>query len=304
VSGADYTMRLEMHHGYSVLHKRYDPTDTRLGRHVRHDSRSLEYLAPSSTRRTLVSVRHESRIPTLDQGQLGSCTGNAATKCLSYAPLWSDLAAQSLGADEATDEAFAVKVYSAATALDDYAGQYPPTDTGSDGLSVAKVLTAAGLISGYRHATSLAAVVTALQTQPVIVGTEWRADMFDPDSSGRLRVTGAVEGGHEYVLDEVDIANQRLWMQNSWGDGWGDTGRAWFTFADFAALLKADGDCTVFTPSTQAPPTPAPPTPTDPTDLFVQQAHAWLALRHTSKPNALFVQQVTAYLDALGRAPE
>src|SRR5262245_14501855 len=69
----------------------YDnPTDPRLGRHVRHDPRSWNFAfgAVADTSR-LASVRHESQIPTLDQGQLGSCTGNAATKCLSYEPFWS-----------------------------------------------------------------------------------------------------------------------------------------------------------------------------------------------------------------------
>ena len=243
---------------FTVRIKTYDVADPRLGRRVGHDSRSLAYLEPKTPSDVVLqSVRHKSEIPTLDQGQLGSCTGNAATKCLSYVPLWGPLApaAAVLSIDDAqADEVYAVGVYSEATSVDPYEGSYPPDDTGSDGLSVAKVLTTRGLISGYRHATSMRRTLNALSRQPVIVGTEWREGMFAPEADGRLRTTGAVAGGHEYVLDEIDVENRRVWMQNSWGESWGVAGRAYFTWQDFRKLLKADGDCTVFVPVTEPAP--------------------------------------------------
>ncbi len=242
---------------------RIPSTDPRLGRHVNHDPRSLRYLAPAQPVSTLTSVRHSSSIPILDQGDLGSCTGNAATACLSYESFWGTGSTVLSTTDATADETYAVGVYSDATKIDDYDGTYPPTDTGSDGLSVAKVLTNRGLISGYTHATSLEAALTALQTQAVITGTEWLNGMFTPDADGRLHVTGSVAGGHEYVLDEVDVPNQRVWMRNSWGDSWGVQGRAYFTWADFQKLLAKDGDVTVFTPASQPAPTPTP----DPSDV-------------------------------------
>jgi hypothetical protein len=60
---------------FSILIKRFDPTDPRLGRHVVHDSRSLRYLAPARDLGTLVSIRHKVEIPIMDQGEVGSCTG-------------------------------------------------------------------------------------------------------------------------------------------------------------------------------------------------------------------------------------
>lgn len=238
-------------------------TDPRLGRHVHHDPRSLRYLAPA--RLDLTSVRHQRYIPVFDQGQLGSCTGNAAAGCLGTGPLFHAIGVTVLGQDETTDETYAVGIYSDAEKLDGGAG-YPPEDQGSSGLSVAKVLKSRGLISGYTHATSLQATLTALAAGPVIVGTSWHEDMFTPDADGRLHPTGAVEGGHEYVLDELDVENQRVWMQNSWGTSWGLTGRAYLTWTDLGTLLDDQGDCTVFvSPSEPAPtPTPAPdPAPED-----------------------------------------
>ncbi|NED51184.1 hypothetical protein G3I24_09730, partial [Micromonospora aurantiaca] len=66
-----------------------------------------------------------------------------------------------------TDEDQARALYSAATRLDEFDGEWPPTDTGSSGLGVAKACKRAGLISGYRHAFGLNAALTALAEQPV-----------------------------------------------------------------------------------------------------------------------------------------
>lgn len=245
---------------YVVTHKRYEPTDSRLGRHVRHDSRSLRYLVVPKKADTLKSVRHLANVPIMDQGSLGSCTGHAATGCLGVGVFWKTSPPKAVlsTVDAIVNSRYAVGVYSEATKIDPFPGTYPPVDTGSDGLSVAKILHSRGLISGYRHATSVAAVLTALAEQPVIVGTEWRYDMFEPDADGRIRITGSLEGGHEYVLDELDMENRRVWVRNSWGTEWGLDGRGYLTFEDLGTLLRAYGDCTVFVPITEPAPEPTP----------------------------------------------
>lgn len=252
--------------GHTLYIERYEPSDPRLGRHVLHDSRSLNFQVEPVDASVLRSIRHTSRIPVLNQGNIGSCTGNAATAVLGTDPFWqTDVVGQVLSATDADlDERYAVSVYGEATTLDPYPGAYPPTDTGSDGLSVAKVLLKRGKIAGYQHATSLAAALTALNKQAVITGTVWKGDMFKPDSEGRIKCTGSVEGGHEYKLDELDVERRRIWIQNSWGTSWGLGGRAWMTWDDFGGLLAQRGDVTVFTPVTQPAPTPTPPTPMPP----------------------------------------
>jgi hypothetical protein len=248
---------------HTLFVKKFNPSDPRLGRNVRHDSRSLQYQVEAEKLSSLKSIRHKRYIPILNQGPLGSCVGNASTANLGTGVFWSDPGIQKLLSvtDAEADETYAVGVYSEATSLDPFDGSYPPTDTGTDGLSAAKVLQKRGLISGYQHATSLEATLTALSKQPVIVGTEWRGDMFNPDPQGRIHITGSVEGGHEYILTELDVENGLVWMDNSWSTVWGIGGRAYFTWDDLGSLLSAEGDCTVFTPITEPAPQPTPPSP-------------------------------------------
>lgn len=270
---------------------RHDP---RLGRNVNHDSRSRSFAVEAAPVAELASVRHQAHIETLDQGQLGSCTGDAAVLCVSMGGLWTAPVAGALASTgTAANQEYAVGVYSDATRLDPFPGSYLPTDTGSDGLSVAKVLTARELISGYRHAFGLQQALTALAGTAVIVGTSWRAAMTMPDRTGRIIPAGRVEGGHEYCLDELDVENQRVWMHNSWGPGWGVEGRAWLAWDDLGTLLDDRGDVTVFVPATDLPPQPLP---VDPQADFAAAATAWVDLRHRSKVNQDFERAIERYL--------
>jgi hypothetical protein len=222
-------------------------TDPRLGRHVDHDPRSRAFAAPEpADLAVLVSVRHQRHIPVLDQGQVGSCTANAAVGALGTSPLWEAHHTLGMsGRSEYADEKLAVALYSAEQiAL--YGQPYPPSDQGGSGLAIAKVLKARGDISGYKHAFSLNACLAALAKQPVIIGIEWLTGMFHPGADGRLFLTGTVAGGHEIVLDELDVENKRVWLTNSWGASWGVQGRAYLTWDDLGALLAQQGDCTVF----------------------------------------------------------
>jgi hypothetical protein len=173
----------------------------------------------------------------LDQGQLGSCTGNAGTGALGTQPFY-DAAGRAVlpAADDATAaEEFAVKLYEDATVVDGYPGTYPPEDTGSSGLAICKVLKTRGTIAGYRWARTAYGLLRLLQNGPVLQGMPWYEAFFEPDAHGFIDASSTwqssrVAGGHEVEaigveLDSSDAFDSVITYVNSWGTGWGDAGR-------------------------------------------------------------------------------
>ena len=209
-----------------------------LGRALQHDEASRLFPAPADTPIESRRWPHVGKV--LDQGQVGSCTGNAAAQSLNHRP-------NHLNGSLVMNEADALRIYGLATQLDGFPGTYPEEDTGSSGLAAAKACQQLGYISGYTHAFGLDHLLAALMVGPLIVGTDWHEDMFNPDPLGIVKPTGAVVGGHEYVVDGVHVAPRMIRFLNSWSNGWGHRGHFWMTFDDFATLLGNDGDAIQFT---------------------------------------------------------
>jgi hypothetical protein len=231
----------------------------RLGRHVNHDDRSLQYLLPEAD--TVATVQWSRVIEVLDQGNVGSCTGNACTGVLGTQPDDADLAAL-IAAGLVLDENEALTLYSAAEVIDGD-GPYPPNDNGSSGLSVAQAAKNAGLCSGYLHALSVAAAHNALQTGPFMVGSNWYTSMDTPDASGLVAIAAdaTVRGGHEYECIGYDEPSDRWHMVNSWGTGYGVAGHFYMDTPTLTRLLAEEGDVTSLVPLSQPAPTPTPPAP-------------------------------------------
>jgi papain like protease len=245
-----------------------------LGRHVEHDSRSLNYAHGVLPKSAIKSVRWKRVIPILDQGNLGSCTGNAGTGILGTAAQgytgYSTITITKTGAEASRgffsagvhelDETFAKQLYSLSTKLDEISGSYPPEDTGSSGIGTCKALKALGLAAGYTHAFSIDALKSALQNSPVMVGINWYESMFDPQSDGRIVVTpkSGLAGGHELEVVAYDLATQEFTLANSWGRGWGNNGYGYLTETDMSLLLSKQGDVTVPNLNTAPVPTPTP----------------------------------------------
>jgi hypothetical protein len=223
-----------------------------LGRKVNHDSRSLSY-GFNTKGLSIVSVVHNRLIPILNQLQTSSCTGNAGIGAINTAPF-----IQNASPYYSPDENGALKLYRDAEIIDGGVG-YPPEDVGSSGLSIAKALTNAGLISGYQHTFTLNDALMAGSLYPFITGINWYSDMFNPDPDGRVHPTGNIVGGHEIVLSEIDVPNGKIFFTNSWGNTWGVNGRFYLTWADYATLLGQQGDVIVLFPDIVPP--PAPPKP-------------------------------------------
>lgn len=217
----------------TVLHERH-VAGQRLGRHVEHDERSRAF-GVAEQPAPLRSVQWRRLVPIFDQGNLGSCTGNAMAGALSTAPFTHHFT-----------EPTARRIYSAATAVDGIAGVWPPEDTGSSGLAVCKVAKAKGWISRYDHAFSFNAALVALQAGSVITGISWY-DSFDQPTNGVCTITpGAqIRGGHEVCVVGIDVDTQQVRFANSWADSWGDKGYGVWSWSTWEQLLADSGDVTV-----------------------------------------------------------
>lgn len=168
----------------------------------------------------------------LDQGQEGACVGFGWAHRLDAAPRRRHLN----GLD-----AFAF--YYRARELDEYPGE---DYEGSSVLGGAKAVQEKGLISSYRWAYDLQNVLQALSHEgPVVMGTNWLADMFEPRTDGYLQVAGSLAGGHCWLLRGIDPAKGRVTMSNSWGRSWGLKGDAYLTFDDLGILLEDGGEACI-----------------------------------------------------------
>lgn len=225
-----------------------------LGRNIRFDSRSLAEFrhARQYDAAQLASVAHERMVPILNQGEAGSCTGNAGTGDLGSDPCYLKLPTGHPG----LDEQFAVGLYSAAEDIDGD-GPYPPNDNGSCGLSVAQALKAMGMIAGYTHCADAGDIADALQDYCVLFGSNWYDSMDAPDSSGMVTVSpnASLRGGHEFVGRVIDVDRKLVGCDNSWGTGWGvdipggpSAGSFWMTWDTAERLLGEQGDAVVLIP--------------------------------------------------------
>jgi hypothetical protein len=226
-----------------------------------------------------VSKLHARNAPILDQGAVGSCTGNGEIGCLACEPVFA-----ALPKGTSLDEALALKVYSGAESIDGD-GPYPPNDNGSSGPSAAQAAMKLGLISGYTHCLSLVDVLDALQNSAVSIGINWYSSFDNPPASGLLTISpGAdVRGGHEPMLRGIDVTAQTVFGDNSWGTSWGVNGSFSMTWATLDRLLHEDGDGTVSIPLSVTPPTPQPPPPVPfvSADATLWQAtRTWSSARH------------------------
>ena len=206
------------------------------GRLVSHDPRSRAFPAPVSRapRRPVYWRLHGG---VLNQGDVGACVAHAAAHALNTT------GCHRRGEALLThDDAMAL--YSAATRVDQWEGEYPPDDTGTDANAAATALRTEGKVTAWRHCFGLDHVLSALQLGPVLLGVEWLEGMMEPTKTGLIHATGAVVGGHETLLVGDDAKGQVIGL-NSWGASWGDRGHYRLSYEDLGDRLKADGDATV-----------------------------------------------------------
>lgn len=164
----------------------------------------------------------------LDQGQTGHCVGFGWAQ-------WGN----TLPVDDHFTNDDGHAIYYECKVID---GE-PGAEDGSDVSSGAKAMKNRKRIDAYVFATSMTDIQTWVSTRgPVVVGTNWYNDMFNPDAEGLVNPTGGVAGGHCYILVGYDAASDTLLFQNSWGKDWGVNGYFKMTGTHFAQLMGEQGD--------------------------------------------------------------
>lgn len=203
-----------------------------LGRTLEHDPLSLDYLHPTKKITTRFNVIHTLLGGCLDQAKIGSCEGNTAVEFLNSTAAFGNRSAFNAFSGRAAtallDETDAVKLYSLGTTLDNdqIPGTYPPDDTGTSGVGIAKAMKKLAAIRRYNWTRTYEAFLATLQQRPVMLGTNWYQSMFSVDRAGCVvapRPTDDPDGGHAFLAFARDWTNERTGCTNHWTGEWGVT---------------------------------------------------------------------------------
>lgn len=217
-----------------LYHKHLPFTDPRLGRHVLHDPRSRGFAWPGAVD---PSTWHDKAIRIYDpkpnpNQPNGCCT--ACAKAMQFNAVTNRRARTILDMD------WAQRFYTLETQIDEFPGEMPQDDTGSNGLASCKAAQQTGDGGEYRWIFNGAAgVVQAIMSGAVVsLGTRWDNDMFNPDSQGRIHPGGGAAGGHQWPARGF-WASKRLILGRCW---WGEFRDFWISMDDLDSLLADDGD--------------------------------------------------------------
>jgi hypothetical protein len=177
----------------------------------------------------------------LDQGQFGTCVGNAFAHRIADNPV----------PEVGIDETYARQLYLDASGDTTY-------QRGTSGLAACRVLKTRGTISQYHWVSSPDELVnTVLELGSVCFGVNWLYSMFSPKleyGNSYIKVTesSGLAGGHELLLNGINLhpaAGPPFYrLKNSWGTTWGHGGTARIACADLDSLIfEQNGDAVLVT---------------------------------------------------------
>lgn len=231
------------------------PTTTphRLGRHEERDDRSRDFEFSGPRRGIKQDKLWSFTKPVLNQGNTSACVGNTFAQFINTDFCASTRAKLKV---EWETETKALECYHLATIADGVSDQvYPPADDGTSSLGGAKAAQQLGWIDRYEHAFDFNTFQSAIQTQPVCVGTLWTNQMFNIDSNGVISVgplgdvndpnNPYIAGGHEYLGLGISYTLKQVRFITSWGASFGLNGEFIMSFDDFETLIENQGDIVV-----------------------------------------------------------
>lgn len=174
----------------------------------------------------------------LDQGDYGTCVGNGWAHWGNTSPV-----------NDNYNETDARAIYYDATVFDGSPDDPDAPNGGQQGATVrsgAKAMQKRKRNSAYAQAKSIDEIKTWIRNKgPVVIGSDWYNDMFNPDSNGYVKPTGGVAGGHCFLLVGNLESEGAFLFQNSWGSSWGQNGYFKMKYTDFQTLLNNNGEAWV-----------------------------------------------------------
>ena len=214
------------------------------GRLIAKDPRDLRYaMAPRLAPTTRV-YRYWNPPIVLDQGYTSQCVAYSTVGWLLAGPVRNTEFHNRVQQDLTS---YLTNLYRECQRVDEWPGE---DYEGTSVRACFKLMKEKGFATEYVWAFDAETVARhVLETGPCVVGTWWKSDMDRPDDEGYIHASGGNRGGHAWLISGFsrlkrcpDGSTGAFRMQNSWGIGWGDRGRAWISFSDLDALIRDDGE--------------------------------------------------------------
>lgn len=182
--------------------------------------------------------------PVMDQGNSSACVGYSFTaKMLAQPVPWYGFGSVGKKAERSLPQG-PFDYYRTLQKYDEWPGGEPGY-YGTSVRSAHRVALYLGMISGYYAIPSVDLMLRWLGSRKgacIQMGTDWKDGMWNTTADGYLGYSGRVVGGHAWMIYGFSMRREAFRMQNSWGAGWGQLGRAWVRFRDVEQMLSDQGD--------------------------------------------------------------
>jgi len=215
---------------------------------ARLDERNRAYRVTAPTTDLTRQTRWWTGGVVLDQGEEGTCVGHGVVGDYLASPVRGKLMPPRGFSAAEVGHLLAVQVFDRCAEIDEFEGVSRQNGTSvRAGMLVGRER---GWWGAFRWAFNLTELRAALEDGPVVIGVDWREDMYDTRHNGDVVVSGPVVGGHCLLITgySPNYAGRgpRFRWRNSWSPSYGLNGNGYITPANLDRILfRAGGEAAV-----------------------------------------------------------